>query len=279
MDTFDPVYKAPPLELGGFSSSGVDIIIPFYGQYEKVLKLVESILLLTRSNDYRITLVDDFSPNPHYIQEFVKRKLTTHHNCKILLIRNKKRLGFGWSLEVGVERSFLEGQTKPGQLPGVFYPWLVFLNSDCLIENANWLYSMGETMFKLKSQGVKMVSARSNNPGEDCPDVLKGTKSDEVPDVILEEPEYLPLYCAMCHRDLFKHIGGFIKHYPLVGYEDIELAHRFWKYGYKQAVSGKSWVHHDGGATINSLLKNDYSHNTVLELNKARCVEDIQNLM
>ena len=53
--------QSRPLEYVPFSRSRVDIIIPFYGQYEKVTSLVESILVAVRSNPYHITLVDDCS--------------------------------------------------------------------------------------------------------------------------------------------------------------------------------------------------------------------------
>ena len=52
-----------------FSKSKVDIIIPFYAQYEKVVSLIQSIVLAVRSNPYQITLIDDCSENENFSKE------------------------------------------------------------------------------------------------------------------------------------------------------------------------------------------------------------------
>ena len=58
---------APPVEIPSNFTSTVDIIIPFHGQYEKLANLMQSIFRLTRSNYYKVCVVDDASPNPHFI--------------------------------------------------------------------------------------------------------------------------------------------------------------------------------------------------------------------
>jgi len=244
---------ARPITQSNFSRSPVDIIIPFHGQYDKVSRLVKSILKATLSNPYQICLVDDASPNAEFIKEMKSVAQT-------ITIRNEKQLGFGGSLKVGFNATE--------------QPWVVFLNSDCHIEQAGWLIEMGRSLLELKPKGVKMVSARSNNPGVGC-DQLKADINTVSEDYILQKPEFLPLYCAMCHRELFNHIGGFIKNYPLM-FEDEELAARMRKYGYKQAVCGKSWVSHEGGATLDRLYAD--SHSKYMDkYNKSRemCVADL----
>ena len=83
----------------------------------------------------------------------------------------------------------------------------------------------------------------------------------------------------MCPRELFDHIGGFIKEYPLAWYEDEELAFRMKHFGYKQGICGRSWVQHDGGATINALWKEDPSTKEIMEKNRSRCLEDMKLLV
>jgi len=246
-----------------FSDQYVDIIIPFHGQYEKVASLVSSLIYLTRSNHFRICLVDDCSPNSNFVFDGFEDV----PNLKS--VQTEEQLGFGGALEYGMKA--MENE------PNVF-PWVVFLHSDCLIEDANWLLAMGQTMQKLKAEGVKMVGSRTNNPTVE--DVELKNKlyaerhAEPTEDVVLEEG-YLPLYCALCHRHLFHYIKGFIKHYPYAGYENRELADRMRSYGYKQAVCGSSWVHHEGDATLQYLRRTNPHAKKIMEGNKNLYMRDI----
>ena len=249
------IKQARPIAREPFSRSPVSIIIPFHGCYEKVGKLVSSIMRVTRSNPYQICLVDDYSPNSSFINAIKDLP-------QVFALRTEKRLGFGGALEFGFKATQ--------------QPWVVFMHSDCVVEDPRWLVEMGRTLLKLKENNVKMVSARTNNPGEGC-ELLKSKREEIKEDIILKEG-FLPLYCSMCHRELFSHIGGFIKNYPLCHYEDEELAYRMRHYGFFQAACGKSWVRHEGGATINNLCKINPSLIEELEKNRDLCVEDIRKL-
>lgn len=258
---------AKPLEFIPFSKSRVDIIIPFHGQYDKVASLVQSIIISVRSNPYQITLVDDASENKTFYKEVAEQfKKNTPEGCRpqVVCIRNEKQLGFGGSLRVGYENTNL--------------PWVLFMHSDCLVEDQNFIIEMGQALLDWKQADipVKMVSARSNNPG----DLEKAkAKIDEKEDKnIILDNEALPLFCAMCHRDLFNHIGGFIKEYPYAWYEDEELFHRIKKYGYKQGISTKAWIHHEGGSTIKYILNKNKNIKEVMENNRDLCLNDIKKL-
>ena len=236
--------------------SPVSIIIPFYGEYELVAKLVESIWATTQTCPYEIILVDDASPNKTFIENFKGKP-------QIKTIRSEQRLGFGGALELGYKTSN--------------QPWLVFLNSDCVVRQPNWLSEMGKTLMDLKSSNVRMVSARSDNPGEGLHPFLKCEHTESAQNVILSDG-FLPLFCAMCHRELFSHIGGFIKNYYPGYYEDEELAYRMRKYGCKQAICGSVWVHHKGSATIERLCKTDPEAINQINNNRDRCLKDVQSL-
>lgn len=240
--------KQPP-----FGRSPVDIIVPFHGQYEKVVKLIESVYRV-RSNPYKLTLVDDGSPNKGFLSQI---ETLPQLNC----IRLEEQRGFGAALKVGFEA------TKQ--------PWVVFMHSDVDCEDPHWMINLGQTLLSLKDKGVKMVSARTNNPMHDDRRLiaLKGTVNDHV---VLQQGESLPMYCTMCHRDLFKHIGGFVKEYPIAMYEDQELAHRMNAYGFKQAISGTSWVHHIGNATISEVARTNPVATEEMEKNYARCIADMK---
>jgi len=251
-----------------FFRSRVDIIIPYHGEYSSVRNLVESIMRETRSNPYLITLVDDASPNQGFLQEMMSLPQVTG-------VRLPEQQGFGAALKAGFDFSqkIEELDGKPVQLPPTY---VCFLNSDCLIRNPNWLMEMGNCLLRLKDSGVKLVSARSNNPVSEIK-AMKADREDKAQDMVANQA--LPLFCALCHRELFKRIGGFIKPYPFGGYEDEELFWRMKKHGYKQAICGTSWVYHEGERTISSLLGHRPEVQKIMtEENRERCISDIKSL-
>lgn len=260
---------APPVAIPSNFNSAVDIIIPFHGQYEKMSALVDSIFRLTRSNYYKVCIVDDASPNSKYIEMIEKNSNKNAARRKadnvVKTIRLPEQSGFGAALKAGFEATD--------------NPYVCFINSDCKIEDVNWLRAMGECLLELKSQGVRMVSPTTNNSVGGHP-AQTGDKFVRSKDhVILEQDEYLSMYCFLCHRELFSRCGGFIKEYPYGYYEDQEFAARMQKNGFKQAVCKDSWIHHDGQVTIKSIWR---SHPSVLKImeedNRERCIADMKSL-
>jgi O-antigen biosynthesis protein len=251
-------HKSRALRQVSFSRSPVDILIPFYGQHDRVAKLVESILLVTKSNPYQICLIDDASPNEKFILDMAEVP-------QVVTVRNEKQLGFGGALEVGFNVTE--------------QPWVCIMHSDVIVEDPGWLVEMGRSLQRWKEEGksVKLVSAKTNRPGPNV-ERLHSTPKTFGEDFILEEG-YVPLYCAMCHRDLFYYIDGFIKNYPYAWFEDQELAFRMKAYGYFQGICGRSWVRHFEGSTVNTLLKEMPEVRKVMEENRSRCIADMQLLL
>lgn len=245
-----------------FSHVPVDIIIPFHDQYKKVLYLVMSILKNTRGSiPYHVILVDDDSPNVDFLNMFDKTP-------RVRTLRNDTRLGFGGSLQEG----FASGDS----------PFIVFMHSDVEILMPNWLMELGESFLNLRQHNVQLVSARSNNPGAHYTARLRAEKGAKaIDDMIISDDEEgsLPLYCAMCHRELFNRIGGFIKPYPLAGYEDEELCFRMRKNGFYQGISGASWVQHIGSVTIDAVCSSDRTAKETMEKNRDLCLLDMQKLL
>lgn len=158
-------------------------------------------------------------------------------------------------------------------------PYVCFLNSDCLIEDASWLRNMGECLLKLKEKNVRMVSATMNNPCGGDP-AQKGERyKHEEDDVIISDESFISLSCFMCHRELFSKVGGFLKEYPYGGYEDEEIAHRLRHFGYKQAVAKKSYVYHKGSVTLREVMRRDPNGaGKIMESNRELCIQDIKSL-
>lgn len=254
-------HTSRPVERLSFNSR-IDIIIPFHGKYDHVVRLVESLMRYTFSNLCQICLVDDCSPNSEFLLSLSKvpKRANTH---RIKCVRLDEQRGFGGALQAGYE------QTEN--------PWTLFIHSDCVVEDVNWLRPLGECLLRHKEDGVRLVCPRTNNPLNGDPR-QKGTRTDRVADAILEDG-HLSLYCFMCHRELFEHVGGFIKPYPIGGYEDEEFAYRMRRYGFKQAICGNSWVFHEGEATIKEVLRRDPKLMRVFDENRLQCIRDIRETL
>lgn len=250
-----------------FQTEKVDIIIPFHGEQGKLSNLIRDIIFCVKSNPYRITVVDDASPEKlthnskglvEELQHFDKNRPVG--TIPILqAIRSEKHLGFGGAVRYGLKN------TK--------YPWVLVMHSDCSVNQPNFMFEMGKCLLRNRTQRVGLVTARSNNPKTGDPRV-KGTNSP-VDDIILTD-DFAPLFCFMCPRELFETIGGLCE-YPYTGYEDEEFYHRMKVKGFKQAICGNSWVKHEGGGTMNRLLKNEEILQEVSK-NRDRCISDLKHL-
>lgn len=241
----------------------IDIIIPYHGQYHRVLKLIDSIFTHVKSNPYQITLIDDFSPSEHLYQQFLNfdKERPSGSLAVVQSIRNKQQLGFGGSFNAGLSA------TKQKIVLG--------LHSDCVIEEPNMILEMIRTLKEFKEQKVEMVVPKSTNGMNGCDSRLKGDKFMSTDDAIVETG-FLPLYCFLTRRTLFDRIGP-VKSYPYTGYEDEEFSYRLRKHEFNQAICGKAWINHEGGGTINSLLKKTKIRNEVAQ-NRERCIQDMKAL-
>lgn len=261
----EKTQKSRAMEFKIFSRSPVDILIPFHSQYEKVSELIRTILVSVKSNPYHITLIDDCSGNKNFGEEVTRQFLkTTPEGFKpqVKYIRSEKRLGFGGALKMGFDSTEL--------------PWVLIMHSDCVVEDPNFMIHMGQSLLNWKREGlpVKMVSARTDNPGD--LELAKAKNSEKGEKDIVLKDETLPLFCAMCNRDMFNYIGGFIKPYPYAWYEDEELAHRMRKHGLMQGISTKAWVKHNGGSTIKYVWETDPESKKIMEDNRTLCLADIR---
>lgn len=237
-----------------YDTCSVDIIIPYHCKYDLVRRAVKSILEYTKSNPYLITLVDDGSQG-EAADEF---STLIKQAPNVQYLRLEQQQGFGAAVEFGLKN------TKN--------PYVCVMHSDVEVVSLDWLESMGETLVTKKKENIRLVVARTNNPGEGKTDLLKGEGGD---DIISNEP--LPLHCALCHRGLFDRIGP-IKAYPYCWYEDEELFYRMKYHGYKQAISGRSWVKHEGSATANYILQKEPGAIEIMRLNRSKCLSDLKKL-
>lgn len=235
----------------------VDIIIPFHGNYHILSECIESIITKTFGAMYTITIVDDCSPNKNFISDLEEKKLK---HIPIQYIRHREQKGFGASLKSGFDKT----QNN----------WVLFLHSDCRIEQTGWLTNMLVAMDENKKDGIKFVSAKVNNGGTGCFDSVILGDINKTKNVIATNS--LPIICSLVNRKLFNFIGGFIKPYKIGWYEDEELFWRMKLSGFKQMVCGESYVHHHGGLNMQEFLK-DEKLKQIIENNKNIYISDIRN--
>lgn len=231
----------------------VDIIIPFHGNYKVLLELVRSIYRYV-GYPYKITLVDDGSPSTTFHQSFEKLPAMQY-------LRHEERMGFGASLHTGFKNTD--------------NPLVLFLNSDCLVKSASWLDELVISLYKLANKNVRLVTSSMNNTCGLGPKSMKVRQGEVCEDHISDVA--VPLISALAPRSLFEKIG-FIKSYPNPGYEDTELFHRMDKVGFKQAVSGRSWIYHEGAVTLKSLYTNE-QYAKLLDENYELCMNDLKKLV
>ena len=114
-------HNARPMNNISSFNSQVDIIVPFHGQYDLLMQLMESLFRLTRSNYYRLILVDDCSPNPDFIMNINRNAQKNAERLRqpnvITTVRTEEQKGYGGACKVGYDL----GES----------PYVCFLNSDC----------------------------------------------------------------------------------------------------------------------------------------------------
>jgi GT2 family glycosyltransferase len=221
----------------------VEIIIPFHGKHSNVSNLLHSIFHSVYSNRYLVTLVDDASKNDNYYGQIQKANIP---NVRIL--RKNNHGGFGSSVNFALNNPF-----KFPNLDKVI-PYIVIIHSDVLPVSKDWLFNMGSSLERMKSDGVKMVSPLTDNPVDPVDRLVCKERNPDLEDFVLTDDEFLPMYCAISHRDLFKYVN-FPELPPHVGLEAKEFASQMKLKGFFQGVCGRSWVHHEGGLTLKTFEK------------------------
>ena len=109
--------KVRPERLRATGDNVTDIIIPFYGQYQKISRLLNSILSSPIDNPYHICLVDDGSPNSDFLEEIERLKVPY-----VTTVQLPHQVGFAAALYAGYMA------TKNN--------FVVFMHSDCVVEDA-----------------------------------------------------------------------------------------------------------------------------------------------
>lgn len=234
------------LKANAFYMEQVEIIVPFYGEQSHVSNLLESIFNTVLTNRYLVTLVDDGSINSSFVEQIKTARIPG-----VRCLRLPEQKGFGAAVNHALNNPFVFQNAKKK------IPYVCIMQSDVSLHNNTWLSELGNSLERLRKDGIKMISPLTNNSMTNM-EFLSGNKGDKKQDYILKKGEYLPFYCVLCNRELFSKIGK-LEEYPYAGFEVQEFANRMLKNGFKQAVCGTSWVNHIGGVTLDKIKKNKKS--------------------
>lgn len=241
------------IKLNPFYMSDVEIIIPFHGEQNRVIKIVDSIIKTVQTNRFSITLVNDGS-DKDCLEDLKKMGIRILH---------QKQKGFGAAVNLALKT------------PIHNIPWVLICHSDVIFEYNSWLSNLGQTMINLKEKGIKMVSPATNNPTCNTRELLS-CKNEVREDKVIKNG-FLPMYTALAHRELFNKVG-LIKECPYAGTEVEEYAWRMNKMGFKQAVSGESWVNHIGRATL-SKYDNNKKVQSIINQSKLKFQEQAEKIV
>ncbi|MEM4655225.1 MAG: glycosyltransferase [Thermosphaera sp.] len=217
----------------------IDIIIPIYGQREVVEKCVRSVLQTTPQA--HLILVDDCSPGGEILELF--SDLNGLDN--LTLLRMNTNRGFIEACHEG---------TKWAKSP-----YLLFLNSDVVAFEEDWL----SYMYPLKND-VKIVGALLIYPRD-----AKGPLAGKVQHAgVARNDEGIPYHpflgwdasspevnqqryvnavtgaCFLIERKVWDELGGWDRRFGRGVYEDVDLCWRARKKGYKILYQPKARLYH-----------------------------------
>lgn len=232
----------------------IDIIIPYHHETGVLSKCVESIIKFCKNIEYKIYLINDGSESES-IRFFFKP-----YEKFITIIDHKKQLGFGAAVNTGIAKSLNFKK--------------VIMHSDCCVDNIGWLPNLYNSFKNLQKKNVGLICSKTNNS---CTNFVELSDTESKFDIVLEKP-YIPFYSTMFDISLIKKCG-FLKEYPILGYEDEEFCFRVKKQGLKIGLSGESFIYHHGGKTITSFLSKNPKMDSVIKNNKDLCKKDIISLM
>lgn len=236
---------------------GFNIILPYHGQYTALRECIGSIFLQTRHLPFRITVVDDGSPNKEFFSTI------SQIDSQIDGIRLDEQRGFGAALNEAIKLTE--------------EPWLVFMNSDCIVRELDWLIELHTALETNMKNKVGLVSATMNHGGN-CTLIERARTAPRINSLTLSN-EPMPLICAMAPRKLFDRVGLF-KEYPYGWYEDEEFFWRMRTRGYKQGYCEKAWIEHQGGLTTQALWTADPNiKNIMTEENRKKCAADVGKIV
>ncbi|XOB62008.1 glycosyltransferase [Campylobacterota bacterium DY0563] len=225
----------------------ISIVIPVYNQFEFTYMTLKSIYDNIEKNlNVEIILVNDCSTDNRvkYIDKYFKN---------ISILNNEKNLGFLRSCNYAVSKA--NGK------------YIVLLNNDVLVQK-NWLDSLYQTITTDKSIGlvgskflfldgsVQEAGGIVFSDGTATHYGRGGAFWNSFDTSYTKEVDYVSAASIMISKKLWEDVGGFDELYAPAYCEDVDLAFKVRKFGYKVVLQPQSTlIHFEGMSHGNNIEK------------------------
>jgi len=240
-------------------SSPIDIIVPVHNAAAELARCVESALACT-DGDWRLTLIDDASPDPavrSYFADIESRRLP-----QVRLVANERNLGFTLTANRGMR------EARPGSD-------VVLLNSDTVVTRG-WLAALARcagsdprigtiTPFSNNAEICSLPRFCADNPwpaGQD-PEPLATALARAAAPCYPELPTGVG-FCLYVRRALIDAIGLFDPDFGLGYGEENDYCMRAAAAGFRNVLCDDAFVLHLGGGSFGGMRADLSARNTEL---------------
>jgi GT2 family glycosyltransferase len=228
-------------------NGAVDIIIPVYGGLHVLKECVKSVMERT-TWDYRLTFVDDASPDPEVLEYL-------HTLDNVTVITNKQNRGFAATVNRGINSTH--------------NPYVCILNSDVIVTE-DWLTKM---LVALESDPKNcIVNPTTNNTALINVDMYPGRSYLDMDmalgrQSVINYPEIMPTgFCFMYRRSLIDDIGPFDEAFGSYG-EETDFWYRAINHvtdagvllGYKAVMADNCYLFHERGTSFSQLGETEHT--------------------
>lgn len=206
----------------------ISLIMPFLGRYELVHKRLQELWQYIPRTDFEIIVINDASPGDRDYEGNIawwQNKVDNPH--KIRYHANKENLGFGGSMNLGAKHA----------------------NGDILIFFSNDVIVSGDFLTQISNLFQKDNKMLLGGEMIDWP---AGWNEFDIDNKHIHI-SYCNGWFLSATKEAWEQSGGFDPIYYPFDYEDVCISTRFTEMGYNLVALNSPYLHHMGGATINSM--------------------------
>jgi O-antigen biosynthesis protein len=218
----------------------IDVIVPVHDAYEELVACLASVRRC--SNDYRLILIDDGSTDERIGTLF--KQLSAERSAKIVLLRNKRNLGF----VATVNRGMAVGRDD-----------VVLLNSDTLVTTA-WLDKLRRcadadarigtiTPFSNNAEILSYPRFCENNPAPVDPELINRAMERAAVPTYPDLPTAVG-FCMYIRRRLLREVGAFDSAFGKGYGEENDFCMRARKAGWRNVLCDDTFVVHLGSRSF-----------------------------
>jgi len=209
----------------------ISVIIPVYKNISLFLANLKNNLKFLEGCE--IIVVNDDS------EKSIKKEIKQIKTKNIFLIENKKNLGFGQSVNIGVKKA-----------KGDF---ILLLNSDTLLKDRSYLYALDYFKNNPRLFAVSFAQKEKNSKivGKNIIYFKDGLfHHQKAKDLIFGRNAWAEGGACLIDKKKLDFLGGFDPIYSPFYWEDVDLSYRAWKAGFEVLFEPKILVEHHHQSTI-----------------------------